>query len=67
MAADSSRRRDERLPPTDGAPPADEQSAGDRAGETLAEKIHRFRQPGPGAAGGASGPGSRVVRHPREE
>jgi hypothetical protein len=67
MADHSSRRRDERLPSTDGETPADEQSAGDRAGETLAEKIHRFRQPGPGAAGGASGPGSRVVRHPRED
>lgn len=67
MADHSSRRRDERLPSTDEEPPVDEQSAGDRAGETLAEKIHRYRQAGPGAAGGASGPGGRVVRHPREE
>lgn len=66
MAADSPRRRDERLPSTDGETSADERSAED-AGETLAEKIQRYRQRGPGAAGGASGPGSRVVRSPRGE
>ncbi len=66
MVADSSHRRDERLP-ADGEMPADEQSARYSVGETLAEKIHRFRQPGPGAAGGSTGPGSRVVRLPREE
>jgi hypothetical protein len=66
MADHSSRRRDDRLSSTEGEVPADEQSAGDGVSETLAEKIHRFRQPGPGASGGAPGP-NRVVRHPREE
>lgn len=66
MAADSSRRRDGRLPSADGETPADEQSA-EGTGETLAEKIQRYRQHGPGAAGGASSPGSRVVRSPRRE
>ncbi|HEU0012122.1 MAG TPA: hypothetical protein VFQ45_00475 [Longimicrobium sp.] len=48
--------------------PAGEPSVRDGAGgETLAEKIHRFRQPGPGAAGGAAGPANGVVRQPREE
>lgn len=47
--------------------PAGNPSTRDGVGETLAEKIHRFRQPGPGAAGGASGPGTRVARRPREE
>ena len=67
MAAASSRRpRDEGRPPADGDPSADATSASD-GGETLAEKIRRYRQPGPGAFGGAPVPGGRVVRKPREE
>lgn len=46
--------------------PAGDPSTRDGVAETLAEKIQRYRQPGPGASGGAPGPGSRVVRHPRE-
>lgn len=65
MADHSSRRRDDRLSSREGELPPHEHSAGDGVGETLAEKIHRFRQPG--ATGGAPGPGSQVVRHPREE
>ena len=36
-------------------------------GETLAEKIRRHRQAGGGSPGAAPGPGSRIVRHPRED
>ena len=65
MAADSTRRpRDEQRPGLDGDLAADGTAAGD--GETLAEKIRRYRQSGPGGSGGAPGPGSRVVRSPRE-
>lgn len=68
MAADSTRRpREERFPAENGDLAADGTSAGDGGGETLAEKIRRYRQPGPGASGGAPVPGSRVVRSPREE
>ncbi|HEX2210883.1 MAG TPA: hypothetical protein VHG93_24580 [Longimicrobium sp.] len=67
MAAESSRRpRDERMPPADGDPSADTTPASD-GGETLAEKIRRYRQPGQGAFGGAPVPGGRVVRKPRDE
>lgn len=68
MAADSTRRpRDERFPAENNDLAADETAGGGGSGETLAEKIRRYRQPGPGASGGAPGPGSRVVRYPREE
>ena len=68
MAADSTRRpRDERLPPGDGGLAADARAAGDGGGETLAEKIRRYRQPGPAASGGAPLPGGGIVRAPREE
>ncbi len=68
MAADSNRRRrDERLPQEDGDLAADGAAAGDGGGETLAEKISRYRRPGPGASGGAAVPGGRIVRSPREE
>jgi hypothetical protein len=67
MAADSTRRpRDERLPREDGDLAAKGRAAGDGGGETLAEKIRRYRQPGPGASGGAPA-GGRIVRSPREE
>ncbi|MBW3572023.1 MAG: hypothetical protein KY467_13045 [Gemmatimonadetes bacterium] len=66
MAADSTRRpRDDPFPPGDGKPKPDGDAASD-GGETLAEKIRRYRQRGP-ASGGAPGPASHVVRHPREE
>ena len=66
MAAESSRRpRDERVLPADGEPAGAAHSGAD-GGETLAEKIRRYRQGG-GASGGASPPGGRVVRNPREE
>jgi hypothetical protein len=68
MAADSPRRRrDERFPQDGGDIAADGLAAGDGGGETLAEKIRRYRQTGPGASGGAPMPGGRVVRSPREE
>jgi hypothetical protein len=67
MAADSTRRpHDERAPAENGDLAADGTAAGDGGGETLAEKIRRYRQPGP-ASGGAPVSGSRVVRSPREE
>ncbi len=67
MDADSTRsRRDERFPQDDGDHAADGTAAGD-GGETLAEKIRRYRQPAPGASGGAPMPGGRIVRSPREE
>lgn len=68
MAADSTRRRrDERFPQHDDDLAADGTAAGDGGGETLAEKIRRYRQPGPGASGGAPVPGGGIVRSPREE
>lgn len=68
MGADSTRRpHDERSPAENDDLAADGSAAGDGGGETLAEKIRRFRQPGPGASGGAPVSGSRVVRSPREE
>lgn len=68
MAADSTRRaRDERPPQHDGGHAPDGSAAGEGGGETLAEKIRRYRQPGPGASGGAPMPGGRIVRFPREE
>lgn len=68
MAADFTRRpRDERFPRDDGDLAAEGTAAGDGGGETLAEKIRRYRQPDPGALGGAPMSGGRVVRSPREE
>lgn len=68
MAADSTRRRrDERFPQNDGDHAADGVARGDGGGETLAEKIRRYRQPDLGASGGAPMPSTRVVRSPREE
>jgi hypothetical protein len=68
MAADSTRRpHEERFPAKTGDVAADGTAAGDGGGETLAEKIRRYRQPGAGASGGAPVSGSRVVRAPREE
>ena len=68
MAADSTRRpRDERFPQHDRDPAADGLAAGDGGGETLAEKIRRYRQSGSGASGAAPVSGTRVVRAPREE
>lgn len=67
MAADSTRRpRDEPFPHQDRDPAADGTASGGGGGETLAEKIRRYRQPGP-ASGGAPMPGGRVVRSPRDE
>lgn len=66
MAADSTRHpREEQLPWHDDDLAADGAASGDD-GETLAEKIHRYRQPGPGAPGGVPPSGRRVVRSPRE-
>lgn len=66
MAEDSTRRpRDEPLPSGDGQASQQGSAASDGAGETLAEKIRRYRHPRP--SGGAPGPASEIVRHPREE
>jgi hypothetical protein len=66
MAADSNRRpRDEPFPQHDSDRAADGMTAV-HGEETLAEKIRRYRQPVPGATGGASVSGSRVVRSSRE-
>jgi hypothetical protein len=51
---------------------AEEPHAGDpgsrnRAPETLAEKIDRYRKLDSGTPGGAPHPGFRVVRHPRDD
>jgi hypothetical protein len=68
MPADSTRRpHGEAFPTENGDLAAGGTEAGDGGGETLAEKIRRYRQPGAGAAGGAPVSGSRVVRAPREE
>ena len=67
MLADSTRRpRDEPFPHQDRDPGADGTASGGGGGETLAEKIRRYRQPAPGATGSAPMAGSRVVRSPRE-
>ena len=66
MAAESTRHpREEPFLPGDRDQAADGQGAS--GGETLAEKIRRYRRPGAGLSGGAAGLGSGVVRHPREE
>jgi hypothetical protein len=68
MAADSTRRpREKRFPQKDGDHRAEGLAAGDGGGETLAEKIRRYRQPGSGASGAAPASGTRVVRAPRDE
>lgn len=67
MAANSTRRpRDEPFPHQDRDPAAEGTASGGGGAETLAEKIRRYRQPGPGGPGGAPVSGSRVVRSPRE-
>ena len=66
MAADSTRRARDEPFPEHGDLAADGTASGG-GGETLAEKIRRYRQPGPGASGGAPVPGGRIVRSPREE
>jgi hypothetical protein len=67
MPADSTRRpRDEPFPHQDRDPAAEGTASNGGGGETLAEKIRRYRQPGPGGPGGAPVSGSRVVRSPRE-
>jgi hypothetical protein len=66
MSAESPRRaRDERFLPADGGTAPHEPGDAEAGGETLAEKISRYRQSASG--GGASGPAGHVVRHPREE
>ena len=69
MAADSPRRpRDEQIRPDDDGPAGDSRSTGGDGGETLAEKIRRYSQAGPGpSGGGAPAPAGRVVRKPRED
>lgn len=66
MAAEFTRHpREDPFLPGDGNKAAEGQGAS--GGETLAEKIRRYRQPGARLSGGATSLGSRVVRHPREE
>lgn len=65
MPADSPRPQDERfIPPADDAGP-DEQ-APDAGGETLAEKIRRFRRPVPVRRRDAPAPGDPYRRHSRD-
>lgn len=66
MAADPHPQLDARVFPAEG-PAADGQPAPGAGGETLAEKIHRYRRLGAEPSGGAPAPGTPVARHPREE
>lgn len=67
MASESSRHpSDERILPADTDPPGPGPSS-DAGGETLAEKIHRYRQMGLGGSDGAPALGGRVAPDPGEE
>lgn len=66
MAEHSTRRpRDERFLPADGDNGPEGQAASD--GETLAEKIRRYRQPRPDVSGEVAGPEHVEPRPPRKE